>query len=431
MKHLLFFAFLLSCVFANAQNKPTPASEQTQTIILTGATAHIGNGNVVENAVIVLEKGKITSIGTDMPKNLDKKAIVQDLKNKHIYPGFIACNTLLGLRDIDAIRATNDYAETTTPSGFNTNARALIAYNADSRITPTVRSQGILIAQSTPIGGTISGKSSVMELDSWNWDDAVLRADDGMHLNWASAYQRSGWWAEPGATSKNENYDKQAQALAQFFLEAKAYCDQKNPQHNARFEAMRGIFTGKENLYIHVEELKGIIDGVNFAKKYCKKIVIVGGEQAYKIPEFILENNLSIILPETNRLPENADDDIDLPYKMPAILAEKNIPFTFSIDGAWEQRDYIFQAGQAIGFGLPYEKAVEAGTLGAAKILGIAERVGSLEIGKDATLIVTTGDVFDPRTGTVEQAFIRGKAVDLNNHQKTLYKRYKGRYDKS
>ena len=349
-----FFSTILlvfvAAFIAQAQNRPTPAPSQETTLVFTGATAHIGNGAVVANAVLVLENGKITYIGTSLPNELPKKASVQNVAGKHIYPGFIACNTLLGLCDINSVRATNDFSETTYSSGFNPNARAIVAYNADNRITPTVRSQGVLIAQATPQGGTISGKSAVMQLEGWNWDDAVLRADDGLHLNWASLYQRSGWWAEPGATSRNEGYDKQNQAIIDFFTEAKAYCDNPAPRYNARFEAMRGIFMQKENLYIHVNEAKGIIDAVNFAKAYTKNIVLVGGEEAWRISDFILENKVSIILPETNRLPDNADDDIDLPYKMPALLAAKNIPFTFSIEGGWEQRDFIFQAGFFICF---------------------------------------------------------------------------------
>lgn len=422
MRHLLSALLLLLAQMSLAQSRPVPAAAQTAPFAVFGAKIHVGNGQVLQNKVIIVEKGKIKAFADALPTGI--KTI--DATGKELYPGFIATNTLLGLRDVDAVRATNDYAEVGTS---NPNARALIAYNADNRINPTVRAMGVLLAQSVPAGGMIRGKSSVFELDGWNWDDSAYKIDDGQHLNWANLYQTSGWWAEPGATVRNKEYDETVQRIKQYFAEAKAYNEQKAPTHNARFEAMRGVMNGSENLYIHVDNAKTILDAVAFAKLYTTKIVLVGAEDAWRVADFLLDNKVSVILAETNRLPERTDDDIDLPYKMPALLAAKGIPFTFSIDGAWEQRDFVFQAGQAIGFGLDYEKAVEAGTLAAARILGIDKTVGSIEIGKDATFIITSGDVFEPRFGGVEQAFIRGKNLDLNNIQKELYKRYKKHYE--
>ena len=193
---------------------------------------------------------------------------------------------------------------------------------------------------------------------------------------------------------------------------------------------MREVLENKQTLYVHASEAKAMLDIINMNKEYGCRLVFVGAEDAWRITDVLLENNISVILPETNRLPERTDDDIDLPYKTPALLAQKGIIFTFSIDGGWEQRDFVFQAGQAIGFGLPYERAVQACTLDAAKILGIEAQVGSLVVGKDATLIVTEGDIFEPRTSGVSAAFIKGKTVDLNNHQVELYKRYEKRYAK-
>jgi imidazolonepropionase-like amidohydrolase len=421
MRFIALFSSFLLTQMAFAQSRPTPALPQAAPFAVVGATIHVGNGQVLQNKVVVVENGKITAIADAAPAGMSVIAA----KGKELYPGFIACNTFLGLRDVDAVRATNDFSEVGVS---NPNARALIAYNADNRINPTVRSMGILLAQSVPAGGMLRGKSTVFELDGWNWDDSAYRIDDGLHLNWASLYQNSGWWAEPGPTARNKEYDETTQRIKQYFAEAKAYNEMKSPTHNARFEAMRGVLNGTENLYIHVDNAKGIIDAVNFAKAYTSKIVLMGAEEGWRIADFLLENKVSVVLSETNRLPARTDDDIDLPYKMPALLSAKGVPFTFSIDGAWEQRDFVFQAGQAIGFGLEYEKAVEAGTLGAARILGIDKTVGSIEVGKDATFILCSGDIFEPRLGAVEQAFIRGKNLDLNNVQKELYERYKKRY---
>ena len=415
---------------ANAQ-RPTPAPAQTQSIVLVGATAHLGNGQVIPNAAIGFKEGKLTLVADATKSDAAIKTYerVIDVTGKQLYPGFIAPNTLLGLRDIDAVRAQEDNVEV---GAFNPNVHSITAYNTDARILPTIRSNGVLLAESVPLGGTISGTSSVVELDGWSTTDVAYKVDNGVHLNWATIYARGGWWAEPEPTVRNKKYDEQVTAIKQFFEEARAYCEAPEtpkPEHaNLRFEAMRGIFTRKQTLFIHAHEAKAIIEAVLFAENYKARVVVVYADDALRIADFLKAHNVAVVLGETNRLPTRDDDDIDAPYRMPALLHEKGLLFSFSIFGGWEQRDFVFQAGQAIGFGLPYEAAVEAGTLSAAKILGIDATVGSLEVGKDATLIVSEGDVFEPRTQKIGQAFIRGKAIDLDNCQKQLYRQYNTRY---
>ena len=417
------FVTVFLCQFSSLAQQ-TPAKAQTEAILIAGATAHLGNGEVVENSLIAFREGKITFVGKS-PSGQDFSTYrTVEARGKHVYPGFIAPNSTLGLREIDAVRATNDYVETGV---FNPNVRAIIAYNTDSRVTPTVRSNGVLLAQIVPQGGRISGTSAVVELDGWNWEDAAYRAEAGIHLHFptASSFAYNEDEGSPSA-AKNEDYKRQMNELEDFFEQAIAYQKKETgTQKNLKLEAMRGIFDGSKRLFIHSQSAKNMTQAVLFAKKYKVVPVIVGGGEAYLMTDFLKENKIAVVLGRTQSLPMREDDDIDQPYKNPKLLFEAGVLFAFSNVETWQQRNLAFQAGQAVGFGLPKEAAVRALTLNTATILGIEKTVGSLEVGKDATLFVSEGDALDMRSSLVEQAFIRGKNIDLGNKQKALYEKYK------
>ena len=418
--------FFLSLAWQMAAQVPTPAHEQSRPIYLVGGTVHVGNGQVIENGIVAFEKGKITIVAS--PETLGKVNLsryqIIDTKGKHIYPGFIAPNTNLGLVEIGAVRPTRDNQET----GFlNPNVRSIIAYNTDSEIIPTIRSRGVLLAQITPEGGRVSGMSSIVHLDAWNWEDAIYTADDGIHLNWPYTYSYS--WRQREYT-KNERYKEQVQQIADFMAEAKAYSQNKETREtNLKMEAMRKLFSKERKLYIHVNDAKSITTAVVLAKKHDVELVIVGGRDAWMLTDLLKENKVAVVLAPTHRLPSRVDADIDQPFKTPALLEEAGVLFCLQNEGNWQQRNLPFQAGHAVGFGLSYENAVKAITLNTAKILGIDDRTGSLEVGKDATLIISSGDALDMRTSNIEQAYIQGRNIDLNNKQKGFYEKFKKKYE--
>ena len=408
---------------------PSPGATPTKAIVLTGAIAHIGNGEVMENAAIGIENGKITFVKPMGSVKLNPEtADIINITAKHVYPGFISPNNTLGLTEVDAVRATRDYAETGT---FNPEVRAVTSFNTDSRISPTVRSNGVLITQATPRSGRISGTSSVMYLDGWNWEDAVLKADDGIHVNWPNRFKRTGWWAEPGPTKPNDKYEEQVDNLRTFLLRAKAYSESASPEFNQKMAACKGLFDGSQNLYLHVNDAKGIMESVLFAESVeAKKPVVVGANEAWLVVDFLSSKKVPVILERTHSLPSNADDDIDQPYKTAKALFDNNITFCFDYAGDMEamgSRNLPFAAGTAVAYGLKYEAAVKALTLNAAIILGIDEICGSLESGKDATLFVSTGDALDALTNDVTHAFIQGRPINLDNPQKYLYRKYKAK----
>ncbi|MEK7256232.1 MAG: amidohydrolase family protein, partial [Bacteroidota bacterium] len=346
-----------------------------------------------------------------------------DATGKHLYPGFIAPNTDLGLQEIEAVRATRDNAET---GSINPNVRSIIAYNTDSEVTPTVRSMGVLMAEIAPQGGRISGSSSVVQLDAWNWEDAAVGADIGIHLNWPSL---STFSFEEQRVTKNEEYEKQVQELKAFFTEAQAY-RQKSPveSKNLRFEAMRGVLDGSKRLFIHANNVQAIQEAVLFAKQFQITPVLVGGNDAWRIADFLKQNQVAVILSSTQRTPSREDEDVDQPFKTPAQLQAAGVEWCFGHEGFWQQRNLAFQAGQAVAFGLAYEDAVKALTSNTAKILGIQKQAGTIETGKDATFFLSEGDALDMRTAKVTKAFIQGREINLDNKQEMLYRRFQQKY---
>jgi imidazolonepropionase-like amidohydrolase len=428
IRKLLIGLLFCGSFLKNLAQTPTPAQEQQEPIIIRNATIHIGNGTLLEQGTIVFEKGKITLIEKNPTINLQKAQII-DATGKHVYPGLIVPSTTVGLTEIDAVRATRDYQEV---GDFNPHVRSLIAFNTDADMIPTIRYNGVLLVQTTPRGGIISGTSSVMELDGWNWEDAVHKADDGIHLNWIPMYRYN--WREQ-MLEKNQDRAKKISELETFFAEAISYAQTANPSPiNLRFEAMKGLFEGTKNLYIHVEEAKEILESVQFAQRFgVKKIVLVGASEAYRVLDFLKKNNIAILLNRVHSLPNRADDEIDLPFRMPAILHKAGILVGLNYEGDMEamgSRNLPFTAGTAAAYGLTKEEALMTVTLNTAKILGIDDKVGSLEKGKDATLIICSGDLLDMRGNQVEMAFIRGKQIQLTSKQTELYQRYKKKYGK-
>lgn len=431
MKNYLFsLALSASSLMCFAQANILPAPKQSKTIAITGATIHIGNGTVIENGTILFGNAKIISVRSDGQVPQDDVVKI-NASGKHIYPGFIASTTNLGLVEIEAVKATLDFQEI---GDFNSHIRSIVAYNTDSKVPATLRSNGVLMAQPTPQGGTISGSSSVVQLDAWNWEDAALRKDDAMHMTWPVTPRfRGGFGGFGRAQTSPELLAERTQAaiaqLTAFFAEAKAYSEMGKPEViNTRFEAMKRVFSGDEKLFIAAESQKDIVAAVNFGKKFGITPVITGADEAYLIIEFLKENNITLVVKQPHALPNNIDDDVNMPYKNAAVLANAGLNVVLSIDGYWQQRNLPFMAGTVTAWGLDKEKALSTITLNAAKAMGIDKTTGSIEVGKDATFFISAGDALDMRTNKVEQAFIQGRDINLDNLHKQLDKKFSDKY---
>ena len=433
MKYVIALLFIGLTASIHAQKNPWPQDTKHNKILLQHGHAHIGNGEYLDNSSIGIENGKILFVKNALTNTIEESEwdTIIDIKDKHVYPGFIAPNITLGLTEIDAVRATRDYRETGT---MNPNVRALIGYSTDSEIIYTVRTNGVLVTQSTPRGGIISGTSSVMALDGWNYEDAAYLADDGIHLNWPRKIWKTGWWAEPGSNQKNRQYVKTKNKIWTFFKKAEAYLKKsKKDPTNVKYEALRGVIKGKKRLYIHADFAPEINDVIDFTREFNIKFpVIVGGYDAPMLSERLKENHFTVIINRPHSLPEFEGDQVQAYYDLADRLQRKGVLFCISNAGdmeAMHSRNLPFQAGTAWAYGLSEEEAVAAITLNAAKILGCDDRLGSLEKGKDATLFVSDGNALDVRTNKGHLAMIRGNFLTLDNHQMQLYQKYKTKFD--
>lgn len=423
MKRYSYILLVSLLVFTQAFAQK-PSQKQSKKIILKGATVHVGNGTVLNNASIAFDNGKITEVSTSTIN--ESGAEVIDAKGKHIYPGLICVDSRLGLEEIEAVRATLDYAEV---GELNPNIRSVIAYNTDSKIIPTVRSNGILLALSVPEGGIIPGTSSLMKLDGWNWEDAAYKMDVATQLNWPSMRIRNAWWAPPADEQRKQSAENMA-LIKRFFDEAKAYAQLDKPAStNLKFEAMKQIFNGSRKLFISAASAKEITSSVLFAESYGIKPVILGAQEAYMVADFLKEHNVPVIYTNPHSLPGNEDEDVDMPYKTAKILKDKGVLYALSINGSWQQRNLPFLAGTTAAYGLSKEEALQSITLNAAKILGVDKTTGSIEVGKDANIIISEGDVLDMRTSQITKAYIQGASIDLDNKQKELYRTYLEKYE--
>jgi len=394
-------------------------------VIIQGGTIHVGNGTVIQNGTIVLSNGKIMEVG-DAPVNFIKNARIVDASGKHVYPGLICMNTYLGLNEIDQIRATRDYSET---GEMNPNVRSLIAYNTDSKVIPTVAFNGVMLAQVVPQGGVISGTSSLMKTGGWNWEDAAYKIDEGVHLNWPEIYLVNIKHREAGEAQKERN-DKRLTEIENFMDESFQYSKIEKPEtFNARFDAMKDVFAGTKNLYVHVNSARGIISAVNLLKKYPNlKIVIVGGGDSPQLTGLLKQYNIAVVLDKTHRLPLRSSDDVDQPFKTPAQLVKAGVTTAIGLSGSWQARNLCFNAGTAVAYGLGKEEALSLITLNAAKIMGVDKTCGSLERGKDANVLICDGDILDMRTSNMKYAFFQGEETEHVNNQQLLYEKYMKKY---
>lgn len=412
---------------------PTPAPVQMKSILVTGGTVHTGDGRAISEGAVGFREGRIDYVGYHYGVTARYDTVI-NATGQHVYPGFIAPDSPLGLVEIEQARATLDKQDV---GKFEPELRALPAYETDSRVIPTVRSNGILLVQVAPRGLTIAGTSSIVELDAWDWEDAAVRTDDGVFMTWPAAYQRSGWWAEPGETDQEKKDERTAklEELSTFFRRARAYAGVVAPPAvDVRLEAMRGVFDGRKTLFVRADAVREITEAVQFAKaEGVKRLVIVGGYDAWRVADLLRENKVDVVLRRLHSLPLRPEDDVDLPYRLPVLLKERGVRFCLGYAGDHEHtgvRNLPFLAGTARAYGLSPEDAVAAITLDAAAILGIDARCGSLAVGKDATLIVSNGDALDMRGNDVRWAFVQGRRIDLDDHQKRLYRQYRERYEK-
>lgn len=433
MKKLLYLlsGVLIFTTSGFAQPTVYPAPENNGLIFITHATIHVGNGNIINDGTIRINKGKIEKVGANIPVPADAK--VFDVKGKQVYPGLISAISNLGLREVaGGVRGTNDYQEL---GSMNPSIRSIVAYNTASNVTNVLRSMGILLANIIPqdedgSNQLISGTSSVVQMDAWNYEDAAYKIDGQMHFNMPSLVTRRSRFSPGSQEDPLKKALEQIESVKTFFKEAKAYLTESvHKETNLNYEATKNLFDKKQKFFVHCNSVKEMLLAIDFVKEFGFDVVIVGGADSWQIAALLKQNNIPVILSQCHALPVANDDDVDQPFKTPYLLQKAGVLFALADnDGTTRGRNLMYNAGTAASYGLSKEEALSAITLNPAKILGIDNVTGTLEEGKDANIIVSEGDILDMEHSIVDAAFIQGRKINLDNRQSQLAERYMYKY---
>jgi hypothetical protein len=428
---ILLLVFLNIKLFAQV---PEPVKDQSQPVLIYNAFIHIGDGNTIKNGFISFDNGIITQVGSENLdfESLDFESYIQiNANGSHLYPGLILPNSRVGLEDIAAVRATVDHTEI---GDLNSNIRSLIAYNTDSEMISTFRYNGILLSQVVPDGSFVTGNSSIMMMEGWNWEDAAYKIDDGMHVKWPRKTYPPSRWSGQTNFRDNPNYKSSVDMINKFLIDSRSYfnLNDETKEVNLKLEAMVDVFNEKKKIYLHVGSREQIIESVQLFKKHgINDLVLVGANDALYAIDFILENNLPVLLNNLHRVPSRNHEDVDLPYKLPYLLQKEGVLVGLTASGSLHsQRNLPFLAGTAAGYGLSKEEALKLITSNNAKILGIDNVTGTIKAGKDANIIISKGDILDMKSSVIEYAFITGRMVNLDGKQQILYDRFKRKYSK-
>ncbi|MDX1706122.1 amidohydrolase family protein [Pseudidiomarina sp.] len=424
MKKLMSAVLAAGFALSASAHDMVPGEPQQQPILLQGGTLYTITDGIKAQTDLLFENGVITAIGKNI--ELPENTRVINIDGRHVYPGLIAMDTTLGLVEIEAVRATDDQEEvgTITPevSGHT-------AYNPDSEVIPTVRFNGITHAQIVPQGDLIRGRSSLLQTDGWTFEDAAEALDMGVHLSWPRVGLNTAWWER---RSPEEQRKANAEALKKLhgaFIDAQAYYEAKLAGElqgtDLRWEAMTGLFDGSSKLYIHAQDKRQIEQALDFSREYGFDMVLMGARDAWRLATELAAAEVDVVYGAPYGLPTRHDEAYDQAYSTPAILAQAGVNFAISYPGYWDIRNLAFAAGNSVAYGLDQQQALAAITLKPAEIMGVADKIGSLEVGKQASLIVSGGDVMNHLSQDIKFMFIDGSQVDLNNRHSQLYQKYK------
>jgi len=435
-----------------------PGAPQQRPVLLLGGDVYTVSGDVIAGGQVLFEQGKVVAVGKDVKAPSDVTRV--DVAGKRVYPGLFAAGNDLGLAEVRSVRGSVDAEEI---GDFNPNARAEVAINPDSELIPVARANGVLLNLTAPEGSVIPGTSAVIQLDGWTWEDLTVKAPVAVHLAWprmAPATRSRRPREEPEEQAKRR--DEQLKALDQAFADARAYmvarkaakatgggdaesgagADASNSaspggnaprraaDFDARWEAMIPLLEGRVPLVVEADEVRQIEAAVAFAAREKVKLVVFGGYDAPLCAELLKKHDVPVIVNGVHRLPMRPDAPYDEPFTVPNRLREAGVKYCITLAhrfGGSDVRNLPYHAAAAAAYGLPTDEALKAITLYPAKILGVADRVGSIEPGRDATLIVTDGDVLEPATH-VEQAFVQGRSVDLSSKHTRLWQKYREKY---
>jgi len=428
----LFIVFIISNLFSNNQ---IPGTEQKRPILLRGGTLHTVSGDILEEHDLLFAEGRIITIDEQIQPSPETD--IYEIYGKHVVPGFVAGYTRIGLTEISAVKQTNDHSEI---GEINPNVRANVAYNPDSDLIPVTRSNGILVVNSAPSSGRIPGQSSVMLMDGWTWEDATLKHPAALNINWPNMYLNYGKKIKKNEKIQRDEYNQQVRELDQLIRNVRAYHQRKSAKErkaehkqetDLRLESMIPFVVYKEPIHVKANDIRQIEAAINWSNEQDLNIVIVGGRDSWVNPKVLVENNVPVILLGVQVTPRRRFEPIHMPYKLPALLHESGVHFCISLDPGYPMDGHVRtlpdEAMRATSWGLSKEQALRSITLSAAEILGVDDKIGSLEPGKDATFFIAESEPLTQTTNPIK-AFFQGRELDLSDRQKDLWEKYKEKY---
>lgn len=423
MKKLLSAVVAATLSLTATAHDMVPGAPQSQPILLQGGTLHTVTKGTLAATDLLFENGQIIAIGTNIP--LPPNTQVIDIQGQHVYPGLIALDTTLGLVEIEAVRATDDQQETgmVTPE-----VSGHIGYNPDSEIIPTVRFNGITHAQIVPQGNLIRGRSSLLTTDAWTFEDGAEALNVGVHVSWPRVGLNSAWWERRSPAEQRKANAEALNNLKQAFVTAQAYHQGKQAgtltATDQRWEAMLGLFDQTSTLFVHADDQRQLEQALDFAAEYGFKLVLMGARDAWRMTDRLANADVTVVYGAPYGLPTRHDEPYDQAYATPGLLAAAGVDFAISYPGYWDIRNLAFAAGNAVAYGLDRDQALAAITIKPAEVMGVADKLGSLEVGKQASLVISGGDLMDQIGQKVNMLFIDGRLVDLNNRHNQLYQKY-------
>jgi len=409
------------------------ATQAPAATLYSGAKLHPVSSAPIDNGQMLVDGGKIIAIGSDLSAQAAGAQTV-DLSGRWVIPAYILANSVMGLTEIETVRGSVDVAET---GAINPNARAQVAINPDSELFAVARANGVLYAHVVPQvsqGGVIAGLSALIKLEGWTWEDMTVKAPVGLHLMWPSS-RLPAWLPAPMREEAMKSAVRSRELIEQAFDDAAAYRSAAQagqvPAVDARWEAMLPVLDGKTRLYIHALDLQQIREVLDFTRQRKLDFVLVGGQDGWRVADELSARKVPVILHTPFELPLRRHEGFDVNYANAGKLASAGIHIAIAGDAstfaATLERNLPYAAGQAVSFGLSWEQGLRAITLAPAQILGVADRLGSLEVGKDASFIVSSGDPLDVRSSIVA-AYLNGAPVDLSSKHTRLRDKFEGKY---
>ncbi len=409
-----------------------------ETLLLKGATVHTVSTEPIPGGEVLIRNGKIAAVGKSISVT---NVPVVDLSGLHLFPGMIALDTALGLKEIGGVRATVDEREV---GEFTPDVQSWIAVNPDSELLPVTRANGVAYFEPVPQGSLVAGQSALVALDGWTIEEMAVKKPLALHVYWPTMSLNTtprdqvrdrAVWKSPDEQAKERT--AKLRALDDFFKEAQAYAKAKEaagkgqaeaPTPDPSWEAMLPFVRGERPLVIHADEVRQIKAALTWAATNRWKIILAGGRDAWRVADLLATNRVPVIYEHTFTQPVRDTDAYDVHFRAPEVLRKAGVTVVFGtgVASASLVKNLPYQAAQAVAFGFPPSEAVKGVTLYPAQLAGVADRLGSIEAGKEATFFVMDGDILDIRAN-VKRLWLAGKEVSLESRHTRLYEKYKNR----